>query len=186
MENTWGLKELTLMFLKRIRAFMPPGSIPDFEPPPLPAGLAIPKEAESKSRKHFCADAEVLTLPIVLVVPGVHIHFEAPDAKSYVPGDPAFTTPYWIGPVTVDHDHAPEIFRSGLQRRVSVIENACALCQYYWMGSLRSREPTWTAQVFFDSYRVIGKMAGSGPRHHATWAPKDQVENPQHYLCWEK
>jgi len=184
MQNTLSLKELTLVFLKRVRAFMPPCTIPDFEPPPLPAGLIIPEMSELNTRGHFCDD-KPFTLPIALIVPGIHIYFQKPDAKCYVPDNRTFTTPYWIGPVTVEHDMAPEIFRVDSQRRVSVLENACVLCQYPWVGSLRSLDDLWGAQVFFESFRVIGKCDGSGPRHHATWAPKDQVKEPQSFLRWE-
>lgn len=182
MENVaLTLEELTGEMLSRMRRWTSQ-VFPDFKPPPLPPGLALPTAEMIASHPHYCAHAPVVTLPIVLVVPGVRIYFESPQDRFYVP-EPDFTEPYWIGPMKVVHDGAPLREESRL-RPATVIENASALCQYHFMGSLRSLNLTWPAQVFCLSSAIVGMMSGSGPGHHVTWAPVNQVVKPRSFLCW--
>lgn len=154
---------------------------PDFKPPPLPPGLTLPTAEMIASHPHYCADAPVQILPIVLVVPGIRIYDGSPRDRFYI-SEPGFTEPYWIGPMKVVHDGAPA--EDETQRPASVIENASALCQYQFMGSLRSLENTWNAQVFNLSSAIVGMTRGSGPGHHVTWVPRNQVEKPRYYLVW--
>lgn len=170
------LDELTRLMLERVRKWVPAGTLPErYDPPPLPGDLTLPAKKSLEHYPHFCERDPVVQLPIVLVVPRILLY--ANEIFVYYGPDRDFE-PYWIGPVVVVHDGYPRLDEQKW-RPTTVVENAAGLCEYPWVGSLRSLDSMWAAQVFLCMGEIMGRMGGSGLGHHVAWAPQHQVAKPQ-------
>src|SRR3989339_236918 len=178
------IEEVTRILLQRVRNWMPVRTIPDIRGiPALPAtGLVLPMREDFNPCSCSCQRDTIIYLPVVLVVPRIHIYEAEAPGGYYVPG--ADFDSYFLGPVMVLHEGHPEVDRKRW-RPMTVVETTEGLCEYPWVGSLRSvYENHWHVQVYHRDGHVVMDLGGTPQGHHEAWVPVKQRDTPPTYLFW--